>query len=109
MPDSVLAGFKLLAEDRFYEAHEAWEEVWLHAQKPRKLWLQALICLAGAGVHRQKGRPDPMHRLLHLARHRSQEASGYQERGVDSHRIAQATEKLALGSSGSDLFSLSDR
>lgn len=51
----------------FYEAHEFWEEIWHTRQGSEKAFFQALILLAGAGVHYQKGRNDPALRLLKIA------------------------------------------
>lgn len=39
----------------FYEAHEAWEELWLLAFDDHKRWLQGLIQYAAAFVHFERG------------------------------------------------------
>lgn len=52
----------------FYEAHASLEELWLSERRgPRALFYQALIQLAGAFVHLQKGRLGPATALLHSA------------------------------------------
>jgi len=54
---------------RFYEAHDVLEEIWLPSRGSGKadLW-KGLIQLAGAFVHVQKGRPEPALRLLRSSR-----------------------------------------
>jgi predicted metal-dependent hydrolase len=45
-------GITLFNEGKFFEAHEAWEPLWLSAEAPReKQFLQGLIMLAGAFLH----------------------------------------------------------
>jgi hypothetical protein len=36
---------------QFFEAHETWEEIWLHAPEPEKTFLQGLIQVAAAFHH----------------------------------------------------------
>lgn len=40
---------------RFFEAHEAWEELWLAAPEPEKTHLQGLIQIAAAFHHYERG------------------------------------------------------
>jgi predicted metal-dependent hydrolase len=40
---------------RFFEAHEAWEEIWLHSPEPEKTFLQGIIQIAAAFHHHSKG------------------------------------------------------
>lgn len=42
-------------EERFYEAHEDWEELWHGAEGDHRLWLQGLIQYAAALVHYARG------------------------------------------------------
>lgn len=42
---------------RFFEAHEEWEKLWLHAHGARRLFLQGLIQIA-AGCHKAYERRD---------------------------------------------------
>ncbi len=45
-------GITLFNEGKFFEAHEAWEPLWLCAEAPReKQFLQGLIMIAGAFHH----------------------------------------------------------
>ena len=44
-------GVELFNEGRFFEAHEAWEAVWLEAEQPLRAFYQGLIQVAAAFVH----------------------------------------------------------
>ena len=48
-------GVRLFNEREFWHAHEAWEELWLHASGDEKIFLQGLIQLAAAYHHVQRG------------------------------------------------------
>jgi predicted metal-dependent hydrolase len=50
-------GRELFNRGRFFEAHEEWEKIWLHAHGPRRLFLQGLIQIA-AGCHKAYERGD---------------------------------------------------
>jgi len=50
-------GRDLFNRGRFFDAHEAWEALWLHAHGPRRLFLQGLIQIA-AGCHKAYERGD---------------------------------------------------
>ena len=64
-----LAFFEEFNAQRFYEAHEVLEEVWLPARKTGDgAFYQALIQVAAAFVHLSKDRFRPAVRLLKLAR-----------------------------------------
>ena len=57
-PDFVahlMAGVEHFNARRFWEAHEAWEEIWLEAQSDAAEFLQGLIQLAAAYHHVQRG------------------------------------------------------
>ena len=48
-------GIELFNERKFFEAHQAWEPLWLCAEEPRdKQFLQGLIMAAGAFLHYMK-------------------------------------------------------
>ncbi|HTZ99343.1 MAG TPA: DUF309 domain-containing protein [Candidatus Aquilonibacter sp.] len=49
---------------RFFEAHEAWEELWLAAAEPEKTYLQGLIQVAAAFHHQARGNPGGAQSLL---------------------------------------------
>jgi predicted metal-dependent hydrolase len=48
-------GIDLFNEGRFFECHEAWEEIWLRADGTEKLFLQGMIQAAVAILHAQRG------------------------------------------------------
>jgi len=48
----------------FFEAHEAWEELWLRAAEPQKTFLQGIIQLAAAFHHYQRGNSSGAKSLL---------------------------------------------
>jgi uncharacterized protein len=48
-------GLALFNAGKFFEAHEAWEELWLGQQGSEKTFLQGLIQVAGAFHHAQHG------------------------------------------------------
>jgi uncharacterized protein len=53
-PD-LAAGMTCYRVGQFFEAHEHWEAVWLHAEEPEKTFLQALIQVAGSFHHFRRG------------------------------------------------------
>ncbi len=68
--DYLDQGLRHFARQNYFAAHEDWEVLWLVRSAPEKLLLQAMILLAGVGVHRQKNRSNPARRLHTLARTR---------------------------------------
>jgi predicted metal-dependent hydrolase len=63
-----LSYFECFNRQRFFEAHEVLEALWLpQRQGPNGLFYKGLIQLAGAFVHWQKNRPGPAVALLKLA------------------------------------------
>ena len=50
-------GCELFNRGRFFDAHEAWERLWMHAHGPTRLFLQGLIQIA-AGCHKAYERRD---------------------------------------------------
>ncbi len=48
-------GVALFNSGRFYEAHEVWEEAWLHERGARRLLLQGLILVAAGWLKRDAG------------------------------------------------------
>jgi uncharacterized protein len=57
-PDFVahlVAGVRFFNSRRFWDAHEAWEEIWLHAESDADQFLQGLIQIAAAYHHLQRG------------------------------------------------------
>jgi len=51
-------GIELFNQGRFFECHEAWEEVWKHSRGQEKLFYQGLIQAAVAILHAQRGNRD---------------------------------------------------
>jgi predicted metal-dependent hydrolase len=50
--------------EKFFEAHEFWEEIWLVESEPEKTFLQGLIQVTAAFHHFQRGNPDGTESLL---------------------------------------------
>lgn len=48
----------------FFEAHESWEEIWLHAPEPEKTFLQGLIQVSAAFHHYRRHNPQGAQSLL---------------------------------------------
>lgn len=47
-------GVELFNARYFFEAHEAWEEIWLHTEPPEKTFLQGLIQVTAAFHHHSR-------------------------------------------------------
>jgi uncharacterized protein len=47
-------GIELFNTRYFFEAHEAWEEIWLHTPPPEKIFLQGLIQVTAAFHHHSR-------------------------------------------------------
>jgi predicted metal-dependent hydrolase len=66
--DGPLAeGLRLYCVGKFFDAHEAWESVWLTAPQPEKTFLQGLIQVTVAFHHLHRDNPLGTQRLLHAA------------------------------------------
>jgi predicted metal-dependent hydrolase len=55
MDERLQAGITLFNHEEFFECHEVLEEVWTPQQGPRRMFLQALIHVAVAFYHCQRG------------------------------------------------------
>ena len=55
MKDHFSDGVELFNAERFFDAHEAWEIIWLESRGQEKVFLQGLIQLAAALHHFQRG------------------------------------------------------
>lgn len=53
--NALAHGVDLFNAHKFWEAHEAWESLWLRASGDEKTFLQGLIQLAAAYHHVQRG------------------------------------------------------
>ncbi len=60
-------GLRCYRSREFFAAHEHWESVWLATKGPEKAFLQALIQLAAALHHIQRGNPRGAASLLRSA------------------------------------------
>lgn len=57
----LLRGIDLFNHGFFYEAHEAWEHLWIHLEKgsPERLMFQGLIQISAAFLKLRLQQPDP--------------------------------------------------
>ena len=53
--DCFRQGLDEFNNECFFEAHEAWEEIWLASEEPQKRFLQGIIQIAAAFHHYQRG------------------------------------------------------
>jgi len=60
-------GLRCYRKEEFFAAHEHWESVWLGSQEPEKTFLQAVIQVAAAFHHLQRGNPEGARSLLRRA------------------------------------------
>lgn len=76
-------GLELYAQQRYFEAHEAWEEEWVRAPRGERLFLQALIHFAVALHHRAQGNAEGEARQWRKA---LRKLAGYlpSHRGIDT-------------------------
>jgi predicted metal-dependent hydrolase len=81
-------GVALFNAHQFWHAHEAWEELWLHASGEDKVFLQGLIQLAAAYHHVQRGTLRGGVRLFDAALRKL-------ERFADGYRAIDRTEAVA--------------
>ena len=61
-------GIDLFNEGRFFECHEAWEEIWKRSDGETKLFYQGLIQAAVAILHAQRGNLEGAKSLYEKAR-----------------------------------------
>lgn len=60
-------GLRRFNRGRFWDAHEAWEEVWLRWPEPERRFVQGLIQLAAAWHHVKRGNDRGARRLFEAA------------------------------------------
>ena len=60
-------GIELFNAGRFFECHEAWEEVWKRSQGDEKLFYQGLIQAAVAILHAERGNREGARSLCNRA------------------------------------------
>ena len=66
--DFFQEGIDLFNEGRFFECHEAWEEIWKRSDGEVKLFYQGLIQAAVAILHAQRGNLEGARSLYEKAR-----------------------------------------
>jgi predicted metal-dependent hydrolase len=64
---ALAEGLRCYRNEEFFLAHEHWESVWLTAEGPEKTFLQALIQIAAAFHHLQRGNTAGAASLLRAA------------------------------------------
>lgn len=74
LPESFLRGVALFNAGEFFASHEAWEELWLQATGAERAFLHALIQVAAALHHHQRGNFTGAHSVFERARQRLQQA-----------------------------------
>ena len=67
---ALAEGLRCYRNCEFFETHEHWESVWLRAAEPEKNFLQALIQIAAAFHHFQRGNLIGAASLLRAAQRR---------------------------------------
>lgn len=67
---ALAEGLRCYRAEEFFLAHEHWEEVWLKLPEPEKTFLQALIQIAAAFHHLQRGNRRGAESLLRRAARR---------------------------------------
>jgi predicted metal-dependent hydrolase len=55
LPEEFLHGVALFNDGKFFECHEVWETIWLKADGDEREFLHAMIQVAAALVHLQRG------------------------------------------------------
>ncbi len=61
---ALARGVDLFNRGAYWEAHEAWEELWLRAEPELRLFVQGLIQLAAAWHHLRRGNSRGAQRLF---------------------------------------------
>ena len=61
-------GVQLFNEEKYFECHEAWEEIWKLSSGEEKTFLQGMIQAAVAILHSKRGNPDGASSLLEKSR-----------------------------------------
>lgn len=57
-------GLEQFNHRHFFDAHETWEEIWLHSREPEKTFLQGIIQVAAAFHHYTRGNAAGARSLL---------------------------------------------
>ena len=86
LPDYFQEGIDLFNAERFFECHEAWEQVWNRSQGDDKLILQGLIQAAVAILHLERGNREGANSLYSKARLKL-DLAGKTFKGLDVERF----------------------
>jgi predicted metal-dependent hydrolase len=65
--EAFLRGIEQFNSGLFFEAHETWEEIWLHSLEPEKTFLQGIIQITAAFHHYSRNNPRGARSLLEAA------------------------------------------
>jgi uncharacterized protein len=100
---AISHGIQLFNSQKFFDAHEAWEAVWLKAKEPDKKFLQGLIQISAAFHHRSRENRKGFESLLRAGLTKIEHAPP-NHRGMDFHAIrAAAREWLTAIEAGGEL------
>jgi hypothetical protein len=66
-PREYLEGIEYFNAGHYYEAHEAWEDIWLKSSRDEKLFYQMLIQAAVSLYHHHRGNARGSKRLYRAA------------------------------------------
>jgi uncharacterized protein len=95
-------GLEEFNTERFFEAHEAWEEVWLASAGTEKRFLQGVIQIAAAFHHYQRGNRRGACSLLEAGLRRLRDLSA-DHGGIALDRLCLAADEwVAVLHSGRD-------
>lgn len=86
MKVKIAEGVRLFNSQKFFEAHEALEEVWLKAEGKEKIFLHGLIQVAAAFHHHSRGNPAGFRSLLEKGLDKLNEFDEGME-GIDLSRL----------------------
>jgi predicted metal-dependent hydrolase len=67
-PREYLEGIEHFNAGHYYEAHEAWEDIWLRSSRDEKLFYQVLIQVAASLYHHNRGNLRGCERLYRAAK-----------------------------------------
>jgi uncharacterized protein len=75
MTAEIQEGVRLFNSQKFFEAHEALEAIWLNARGEEKLFLHGLIQIAAAFHHHTRNNPAGFRSLLEKGREKLAKSS----------------------------------
>jgi len=84
-------GLHLFNTGRWFEAHEAWEDIWHEAEGDRKPFYQGLIQAAVTLEHVRRGNPRGVRNVFASCRSKFERVPRHMM-GVDTHALLEALE-----------------